>query len=252
MRLEVCDNHEAMSRAAAALLRSELEARPEALLGIATGSTPTRAYELLAAATHGAPALARQARLIAIDEWGGLPGPDPATCDAYVRKHVLEPMAIDESRYTHFATDTSDRSHECERVREWLAEHGPIDLCVLGLGTNGHVALVEPAAELQRGAHVATLSAAALSHSMLDCAAHRPAFGLTLGIDEILGSRRIVLLVSGAHKKTQLARLLDGPISTRFPASLLWLHPHTTLLLTSDAMARRDESRTGSRARDDE
>lgn len=230
-----------MSGVAASLLEAELRARPEALLGIATGSTPTRAYELLASAARREPELTRRARLVAIDEWGGLPRGDPASCDAYVRRHVLAPLGIEESRYVHFATDAREGSRECRRVGEWLGGHGPIDLCVLGLGTNGHLALVEPAAELVRGAHVATLSAASLGHSMLASATCEPAFGMTLGIDDLLGSRRVLLLVSGAHKRTQLARLIEGPISTWFPASLLWLHPSATLLCTRDATASADE-----------
>lgn len=235
MDFRVCESYETMSAEAAGVIAGCLREQPNLLLGVATGATPTQAYALLTARAREEPGLAREARLIAIDEWGGLPPGDESTCDAYVRTHVLEPLEVCDARYTRFSAETDDPERECRRVREWLVEHGPIDLCLLGLGTNGHLALVEPAPELQRGAHVATLSDASLGHTMLAGAASPPAFGLTLGIDELLASRRVLLLVSGAHKRPQLARLLNGPISTSFPASLLWLHGHTTVICDRDA-----------------
>ncbi|MGI9658757.1 MAG: 6-phosphogluconolactonase [Gaiellaceae bacterium] len=242
MDLLIRESLEAMSTSAAGLIADALRERPASLLGIATGATPTRTYELLVALTNDEPVLGSRLRALTIDEWGGLPVDDPATCHAYAREHLIRPLEIDEGRYTHFSTDATDPVKEARRIGNWLAENGPIDLCVLGLGINGHVALVEPATELVRGAHVAALSQAALEHSMLEVASASPTFGLTLGIDELLNSRRILLLVSGTHKQEQLARLLDGPISTEFPASLLWLHPNTTLLCDRAASASIEQS----------
>ena len=158
------------------------------------------------------------------------PRATPGSCDSYARARVVEPLGVDEARYTHFVSTPDDPQREAWRIRQWLAAHGPIDLCLLGLGANGHIALVEPAHELVRGTHVAALSDTSLRHTMLSEAQSAPSFGLTLGIDDLLASREVLLLVSGEHKREQLARLLDGPISTQFPASLLWLHPNLTLL----------------------
>jgi galactosamine-6-phosphate isomerase len=120
-------------------------------------------------------------------------------------------------------------------MQTMLAEQGPIDLCVLGLGANGHLAFNEPADLLHYGPHAAELSPESMQHPMIDVARSRPRYGLTVGIGDILRSRRVLLLVSGAHKASQLKRLMSGEITTRFPASLLSLHPEATILCDATA-----------------
>jgi len=115
-------------------------------------------------------------------------------------------------------------------VRARLEREGPIDVCVLGLGTNGHIAMNEPAASLKPTVHVAKLTAETLGHSMLASSKKIPSFGLTLGMTEILASREILLLVSGASKREPLQLFMRREITTLFPASFLWLHPNWTLL----------------------
>ena len=100
---------------------------------------------------------------------------------------------------------------------------------------NGHVGMNEPAPHLQPEAHVAHLAEATLRHPMLSHVGNPPSYGLTLGMAEILGSREILLLVSGKAKVEPLKRLLTREITTNFPASFLWLHPRVTLICDRDA-----------------
>ena len=116
-----------------------------------------------------------------------------------------------------------------------LDKEGPIDICVLGLGANGHLALNEPAEQLQPFVHVARLTAESCQHPMLAESAARPSYGLTIGMADILQSRKVLLLVSGVHKREQFQRLLSRQVSTQFPASFLWLHPDVTCLCDRDA-----------------
>jgi galactosamine-6-phosphate isomerase len=233
--LQVAPDYEAMSRLAADVILDTLRENPRLLLGVATGSTPTRTYELLAAAESSNPALFSQVRLLKLDEWGGLAQDDPSTCEIYVQRHLLTPLHVSSDRYLGWRTNPDDPTAECRRIQNWLAEHGPIDLCLLGLGGNGHLAFNEPADMLQYSPHVAELSAESMRHPMLDVARARPRYGLTVGIGDIMRSRRVLLLVSGEHKATQLKRLLSGGITTRFPASLLSLHRQATILCDSAA-----------------
>ena len=234
-RLEILATHEAMSRRAAELVLAELRANPRMLLGAATGSTPTRAYELFVQSALSEPGVARELRLIKLDEWGGLAMDDPATCEVYLRRRLIEPLGITPDRYLSWNSRPADPLAECDRVATWLHRDGPIDLCVLGLGTNGHLAFNEPGESLTPGPHVATLSETSLRHPMLRDTAGRPQYGLTLGIADILRSRRILLLVSGAGKAEQLRRTIEGPITTQFPASFLRLHARATILCDRDA-----------------
>ena len=118
---------------------------------------------------------------------------------------------------------------ECARMATWLAANGPIDLSILGLGVNGHLGFNEPAAALQAGPHVARLSRASLRHEMLRNARGQASYGLTLGMGDLMRSREVLLLVSGARKAEQLRRLFTGQVTPRFPASFLGLHPVLTI-----------------------
>src|SRR5258708_10106799 len=108
-------------------------------------------------------------------------------------------------------------------MRDWLAKNGPIDICILGLGLNGHVAMNEPAPELAPHAHVAALARSSLHHPMLKVLKSKPRYGLTLGMRDILASRLVLLLVNGTHKQAALKRLLQPAVTTDYPASFIWL-----------------------------
>ena len=209
-------------------------AKPTSLLCLAAGSTPTRTYELLALEGAKEPTLFQHCRIIKLDEWGGLPPGDPATCDSQLRTTLVSPLRLTE-RYVAFESNPLDPNAECARIAAWLDQNGPIDISVLGLGINGHLGFTEPAEYLQPFAHVAELSQASLAHAMLAKSAVRPTYGLTLGMADLIQSRRILLLVSGSTKRDPLQRLLGGRLSTEFPASILQVHPN--MLLICDAAA---------------
>lgn len=228
--VQLCDDLEVVSRTAAQRILGALSRKPDLLLCPASGFTPLRTYELLAEhATHHADDF-RSLRLFQLDEWGGLARDDPGSCERQIRTSVMNPLGIPDERFFGFASATANPEAECERIQRCLASEGPIDLCVLGLGMNGHIAMNEPSPSLRAQAHTASLAESTLHHPMLADTSSKPAFGLTLGMTEILSSREILLLVSGAAKREPLRKLLGREITTQFPASLLWLHSNWTLL----------------------
>lgn len=233
----VARTYDAMSQEAAAFICTELEQRPDLLLCVAAGGTPTRAYQLLATRYAREPGLFAQLRLIQVDEWCGLAPGSPATCHADLRTKLLGPLHIPPGRYTGFSTAAPEPEAECRRVARWLAAHGPIDICLLGLGRNGHVAMNEPAAAMTPHVHVAELTQSSRQHALLKPLAKKPRYGLTLGMADIMRSRRILLLVNGKQKRPALSRLMKPGITTRFPASFLWLHPDATVLCDREAAA---------------
>ena len=226
-----------MSLAAADYIARAVGQKPGLLLCLATGSTPARTYELLGSRARKSPALFKHLRVLKLDEWGSLAANDPGSCEAYLRQRVIQPWGISPRRFAGFANRKQPEA-ECRRIRNWLARNGPVDLCVLGLGRNGHLGFNEPGRRLWPAAHRAVLSPESLTHSMLSGTTVKPDYGLTLGMAEILQSRNILLLVSGEAKRKPLERLRRGEITTEFPASLLNLHPNA-LILCDRAAARK-------------
>lgn len=235
LKPQILSDHEAASQRAEAWIAERLHERPDALMCLATGATPMRTYQRLAARGAADPRLFDQVRLLKLDEWGGLPMNNPATCEQHLRKALVTPLNLAD-RYVAFDSQAADPHAECVRVAQWLEQNGPIDVSVLGLGVNGHVGFNEPADQLEAHAHVARLSAASLSHAMLRDGGPPPSYGLTLGMADLLQSRHILLLVTGPTKRGPLERLLNGAISTNFPASFLTLHPSILVLCDEAAL----------------
>lgn len=229
-RLVVDEDHGAMSRRAAAELRAAIDAKPDLLLCVASGATPTEAYDLFAAEGRAHPDAFRRLRLLRLDEWGGLAPDDPASSEAQIRRQLVEPLGVSADRYFAFRGDTADSEAECARIRTVVDQQGPIDIAVLGLGVNGHLGFNEPAEALRPHAHVAELSRASREHGMLAHARGVPTHGLTLGMADLMRARRVLLVVTGAHKRDVLARLVTGGITTALPGSFLRMHADTLCL----------------------
>lgn len=236
MRITVFEDHEALSRAAAALIRERVARKPDLLLCAATGETPTRTYAHLAET----PGPFADLRIVKLDEWGGLAMSDPATCEQYLRAHVLGPLGVRPDRYLGVRSDAEDAHAECGAMQVHLDAAGPIDICLLGLGLNGHLALNEPAAALEPDFHVARLAETSRKHPMLVQATGPVRYGLTLGMAGIMQARLALLLVSGARKRQPLRRLLERKVTPRFPASFLWLHPNAVCLCDDVAAKAMD------------
>jgi galactosamine-6-phosphate isomerase len=234
LRPVVLPDYETLSKHAADLVVAGLRAKPTSLLCLAAGSTPMRTYELLAQEGAKEPTLFKHCRIIKLDEWGGLPLGNGATCDLQLRTTFVSPLNLTE-RYVAFESNPPDPDAEAARVAKWLDQNGPIDIAILGLGINGHLGFTEPAEYLQPFAHVAQLSQASLSHAMLAKSDVLPTYGLTLGMADLIQSRHILLLVSGPTKRDPLHHLLSGRIKTDFPASMLHVHPNVVVLCDAAA-----------------
>lgn len=220
-----------MSREAAASVIAAAAAKSDSLLCVPAGNSPAGLYQELIREAGRKPDLFRSLWVVKLDEWLGVLASDPASCEYFLKSRLLDPLAVAAERYISFDPETADPLRECERIRGELERQGPIDLCILGLGKNGHVGLNEPGPSLHSHCHVAKLSEETLRHSMMSSKESKPAHGLTLGIGDILQSRKIVLLVTGEGKKRVIARFLDGTVTTDLPATLLWLHHDLEVLL---------------------
>jgi len=224
MNIHFVNDYATLSRSAAEQVLEALRDTPDLLLCCATGNSPTGLYEELAKAYRKNPSLFQRLRIMKLDEWGGLGADHAGSCEYYLREKVIEPLHITEDRYLRFLNNPPDPVTECLRVQEMLAEQGPIDVCVLGLGANGHLGLNEPAEQLHPHCHVAQLAETTLSHGMIAGSVKKPAYGMSIGMEDILASRHVIMLVVGAGKELATEKLLSGEMTNQFPATQLWQH----------------------------
>jgi galactosamine-6-phosphate isomerase len=236
LTVRAATTYAALSAQAADIICEELKRKPDLLLCLSAGATPTGLYQELVERQKRTPKLFAGFRALGVDEWGGLPRGSAGTCQADLEEKLLGPVGVKRRRRWLFQSDARPARAECERMARWLARNGPIDICILGLGLNGHIAMNEPASVLVPGVHVSRLASSSMNHPMLKGQSHKPRYGLTLGLGDILRSRRILLLVSGETKRGVLKKLLRPQVATQFPASFLWLHPNATVLCDRAAL----------------
>jgi galactosamine-6-phosphate isomerase len=236
MKIIKLANYDTLSREAATLIVEELKKNSRALLCAATGNSPTGTYSILKKSFDLEPELFSRLRVIKLDEWGGLPMDNPSTCEHYLQQHLVGPLQITTDRYISFQSSPKDPNGECRRIQDELKKAGPIDICILGLGMNGHLALNEPDGFLEAETHVAKLSASSLTHPMIGETGMKPSYGLTLGMADIFQSKCILILINGTKKKDITSAFLNGKISTGLPASFLWLHPNVVCLVDREAL----------------
>lgn len=212
-----------MSSAAADRITDVLARKRDAVLCTATGNSPAGLYRELAHAARRDSDLFAAVRIVKLDEWLGVSPDHPASCEHYVRSNVIEPLRVSSERYLGFRSDAADPAQDCRRVQTEL-DRGGLDVCILGLGANGHIGLNEPSTSLKIGCHVASLTDETRRHGMLADVDPKPTHGVTLGIGDILRARKIVLLITGRGKERAFSELLAGKLTTALPASLLALH----------------------------
>ncbi|MDP4131353.1 MAG: galactosamine-6-phosphate isomerase [Bacteroidota bacterium] len=235
MKIHVLESYEELSERAAEVLIGELERKKNLLLCAATGNTPGGVYSAFVKEHRQSPGLFSDVNIIKLDEWGGIPMDDPGTCESYLQTQLIKPLHVESSRYISFNSNPEDPQAECKRIGGQLDKFGGIDVCIVGLGMNGHIALNEPADFLEPDIHIARLSATSLTHSMVSEMDKKPGFGLTLGMKAILESRLILMLVNGKKKKEMARSFLSRKVTTQLPASFLWLHPNAICFIDREA-----------------
>lgn len=236
MNIKVLESSDEIANEVSDLVIKDINQNPSLMLCTATGGSPTKTYNSLVSKKTLYPK--DQIRILKLDEWGGVPMENPKTCEYYMQKHIIQPLNIPTDNYFGYNSHPENPEMEIQRIKNILVEEGPIDICILGLGLNGHIAFNEPPSSADVECHVAMLSAQSLAHPMAVEMGITPTYGLTLGIKEILESKKIYMVISGAHKKQITNKLLSGEVTNTLPASHLWKHSNVYCFIDQEAYSK--------------
>jgi galactosamine-6-phosphate isomerase len=241
LHLLVADDYVQMSDYSADLIYGEIKNKKDLLICAATGSTPIKTYEVLSKKYNEDHQAFQDIRIIKLDEWMGIPMDNPATCEAYLQKRLISPLDIDSSRFISFTSNPENPEQETKRISKILNDSGDIDLCILGMGINGHLGFNEPAEYLNTSAHIAKLADTTKKHSMVLESEQELKYGFTLGLNDIMRSKKILLVVNGSHKKEPFKKFLSTKITNNFPVSMLWMHPNVTIVCDREVVPDIDK-----------
>jgi glucosamine-6-phosphate deaminase len=242
MKLIVVDNAHDMGIEAARLIASVVRLKSDAVLGLATGSTPLGAYRELIRMRGEEKLDFSRVRSINLDEYIGLSGDHPQSYRFFMRENLFSHINIDpENTYIPDGL-AADIEAECRAYDARLRTLGFCDLQLLGIGVNAHIAFNEPSDHLIADSHEVRLSEETLdaNQRFFDTRDEVPKKAITMGMRGILSARRIVLLASGKAKAQAIKDTLTGPVTPRVPASVIQLHPEVTVIADKEALSEID------------
>ena len=222
---EYFSDYEQLSRAASSLIAERISSCDTIQIGVATGHSPLKTYKLVGDRLRSVPSFRDRIQLFQLDEWMGISANNNHLCQKYIVEHITNPWQIDPNKCFFLEGDGIDQLDQIERMRKHLHKR-PIDLCILGLGENGHLALNEPGSIKSDPSRIVDLSEISQSHSMLEGQADKTDKGITIGLKEILESKEVLLLVTGSNKEGVTKQLLMSRIISGLPASVLFEHPN--------------------------
>jgi glucosamine-6-phosphate deaminase len=242
MEIIIQSDAEAASKLCARYIARLVRRKPNAVLGLATGSTPLRLYAELIRLHREEGLDFSQVRTFNLDEYVGL-GPDhPASYAYFMRKNLFDHINVPPGN-VHIPSGTvpgEETEAYCERYEEEIRRAGGIDLQVLGIGGDGHIGFNEPASSLASRTRIKTLTARTRADNapFFDSPDQVPHHVLTMGIGTILDAREAILLAFGEGKAAAVAASVEGPVSASVPASSLQLHCHARFLLDEASASR--------------
>ncbi len=243
MQARVCPNYESMSATAAAIVSEKIQEQPDAVLLLPTGTTPLGMYRrLVGLHAEGTLSFARTT-FFNLDEYVGLAPDHPASYHVYMSENFYGRIDAVPERVHVPNGSAPDPEAECERYEAAIREAGGIDLCVLGMGRNGHIGFNEPGASFESRTRVVRLAESTRRVNASDFESDRvPERAITVGMATISEARQALLLASGTDKARAVAAAIEGEVSEDVPASILRRHPGATFLLDHDAAAAMELS----------
>lgn len=220
-----------------------LREKPDAVLGLATGTTPLGLYRELSSLHHNDRVSFSKVRAFNLDEYVGIGGEHPASYRRFMKENFFS--KIDIAQENCFIPDglAEDIPALCESYESRIRAVGGIDLQVLGIGGDGHIGFNEPGSSLTSRTRIKTLTARTRSDNAADFGSEQavPKHVITMGVGTIMEARTLALFAFGERKAAAVALAVEGPITSMVPASILQMHPRAKVFL--DEAAAEDLTR---------
>ncbi len=236
MKIIACQTLDDFKEKAAELIFDEINQK-ESSICLPTGSTPIPIYKTLIQKLNKHSDLSR-VKFFNLDEYLGLEQSHHQSYAYFLRKNFYDHLNIDDEQL-YLLDGANDPQKECLRYNHLIEEIGRFDVVVDGIGSNGHIAFNEPSNYFIARTHISDIAESTISANSRFFSEHEvvPEKAITIGFEDIMKAKKIILLANGAHKYTAINRFLsETSITTQFPLSLLKMHPDLTIVLDEKAL----------------
>lgn len=240
MEVIIQQDPQAASAVAARIISHTLRVKPDAVLGLATGSTPILLYNELVRMHRAGYIDFSRVRTFNLDEYVGLKPEHPASYHSFMFEHLFNHININRENINIPNGLADDIPGHCLDYERKIKAAGGIDVQILGIGTEGHIGFNEPTSSLGSRTRIKTLT----PRTRFDNApyfgseAKVPKHVVTTGIGTIMEARTVVLLAFGSSKSNAVAQTVEGPVSSMMPASILQMHPVAKVIIDESAASQ--------------
>ena len=239
MEVVICANYDEMSKRAAKVVADLVRAKPDAVLGFATGTSPIGLYKELAR-MHKAEGLDfSEVTTFNLDEYAGLDGTHPQSYRHFMNENLFNHINVPKENTNVPSGTAADWRAFCDEYEDKIIDAGGIDLQVLGIGSDGHVAFNEPGSSLGSTTRLVYLTKQTLDDNsrFFDRPEDVPRTAISMGVGTILEAHQCLMVVNGANKAAALAAAVEGPVTSMITASALQWHPDTIVFCDEPAAA---------------
>ena len=239
MRIIVCENYEEVSKKAAQMILSQVTLKPNSVLGLATGSTPIGMYENLVSLNKKGDIDFSEVRTFNLDEYYKLPKENDQSYHYFMYKNLFNGIDIKDEN-VHVPCGQGNIQENCDEYNKMLAEN-PIDIQLLGIGSNGHIGFNEPGTDFNSKTHYVDLKESTIKDNARlffngdeDAV---PKQAISMGIQNIMDAKSVVLIACGKNKEDAVKGMIEGPVTPELPASVLQNHKDVTVIIDKAAAA---------------
>ena len=240
MEIVIQPTAEAASIVAARIIAQLVRRKPDAVLGLATGSTPLATYRELVRMHREDDLDFSRVRTFNLDEYVALPHEHPGSYHAFMEENLFRHVNVARENIRIPNGLAADVPAECAAYEEAIRTAGGIDLQVLGIGTDGHIGFNEPSSSLASRTRIKTLTARTRSDNarFFGTVDEVPIHVITMGVGSIMDARQVLMLAFGEAKARAIADTVEGPIMAMNPASILQMHPVAKCLIDEPAASK--------------
>ncbi|MDO3642161.1 6-phosphogluconolactonase [Mucilaginibacter sp. L3T2-6] len=239
MKTFIHKNYDEMCHAAADIIVNQIKQKPDSLICLTSGDTPAGIYRLLVQYAKEGKVDFSRTWFVGLDEWVGMDKNDAGSCTNFLYETFFTPANIHPSQMMVFDAKTADLDASCTAMNNFIKEHGPLAIMLVGVGMNGHIGLNEPGADFNAYAHHSPLDPITVEVGQKYFQSEtKLTEGITLGLRHLQEAGIPMLLASGAKKADIIGKALQGEVTNQVPASIFQTLPHGYVMLDEDAATK--------------
>jgi glucosamine-6-phosphate isomerase len=236
MQTQIFETYDILCKNVAEKIVETISKKPNALICLGSGDTPLGVFDYLVKLYEAGEVDFYNVHFVGLDEWLGMDENDEGSCFYTMYRNLFIPLKLQALQIHCFNAKSSDLENECKKIDELINESGGLDLILLGIGTNGHLAMNEPGTPFDIACHISKLAESTISTGQKYFKSETPLnLGITVGLKHIAETKEIILMANGAKKAEIIHKTVNSKPDISLPSSILSTLNNVSVMLDNEA-----------------